>query len=166
MFLVETWADEERLKEVQRNLNFENLFFVEQNNRGGGLALYWSNLINLNVESYSKNHINAIINKGARDAWRFTGFYGEPVMHKCHESWDMLHQLSNRFKLPWLCSRDFNKIVRNSEKLGGSYKSHAQVQLFCDVIDECGFIDLGFIGSQFTWQKHFVDGHSIWERLD
>ncbi|XP_023911886.1 uncharacterized protein LOC112023514 [Quercus suber] len=40
------------------------------------------------------------------------------------------------------------------------------MQLFRDVIDECGFIDLGFIGSQFIWQKHFVDGHSIWERLD
>ena len=40
------------------------------------------------------------------------------------------------------------------------------MQLFRDVIDECGFIDLGFIGSQFTWQKHFMDGHSIWERLD
>ena len=40
------------------------------------------------------------------------------------------------------------------------------MQLFRDVIDECGFIDLGFIGSQFTWQKHFLDGHSIQERLD
>lgn len=106
--------------------------------------MYWSNSINLNVESYSKNHIDAIINKGARDAWRFIGFYGEPVTHKCYESWDMLRQLNNRFMLPWLCSGD-------SEKLGGSCRSHAQMQLFRDVIDECGFIDLDFIGSQFTW---------------
>ena len=35
-----------------------------------------------------------------------------------------------------------------------------------DIIDEYGFMDLGFIGSQFTWSKHFEDGHSIWERLD
>lgn len=40
------------------------------------------------------------------------------------------------------------------------------MQLFRDVIDECGFIDLGFVGSQFTWRKHFANGHSIWERLD
>ena len=25
---------------------------------------------------------------------------------------------------------------------------------------------LGFVWSKFTWQKHFVDGHLIWERLD
>lgn len=40
------------------------------------------------------------------------------------------------------------------------------MQLFRDVIDEYGFLDLGFIGPQFTWQKHFGDGHSVWERLD
>ena len=125
--------------------------------------MYWSNSIKLDVESFSRNHIDAIINKGARDAWRFTGFYDEPVMHKHHESWDILRQLHNRLKLLWLCAGDFNKIVRSSEKLEGSCRSQAQMQLFHDIIDECGIIDLGFIGSQFTWQKHFVDGHSIWE---
>ena len=40
------------------------------------------------------------------------------------------------------------------------------MQLFRDVIDECGFLDLGYVGEQFTWRKHFVDGHSLWERLD
>ena len=34
------------------------------------------------------------------------------------------------------------------------------------MVDECGFIDLGFSGHQFTWQKHFSTSHSIWERLD
>ena len=38
VFIVEIWANEIRLKEVQWNLDFENLFFVERNNRGGGLA--------------------------------------------------------------------------------------------------------------------------------
>ena len=40
------------------------------------------------------------------------------------------------------------------------------MQLFRDVLDECGFLDLGYVGNRFTWSKHFVDGHSIWERLD
>ena len=40
------------------------------------------------------------------------------------------------------------------------------MQLFRDVMDECGFMDLGYMGSPFTWQKHFANGHSIWERLD
>lgn len=40
------------------------------------------------------------------------------------------------------------------------------MQLFRDVIDECGFIDLEFVGKRFTWSKHFTNGHLIWERLD
>ena len=40
------------------------------------------------------------------------------------------------------------------------------MQQFREVIDECGFMDLGFKGSKFTWSKHFENGVSIWERLD
>lgn len=40
------------------------------------------------------------------------------------------------------------------------------MQLFRDMVDECGFLDLEFLGSQYTWKKHFANGHSIWERLD
>ena len=65
-----------------------------------------------------------------------------------------------------MCAGDFNEIVRQEEKLGEAIRHHHHMQLFRDIIDECGFMDLGFIGSQFTWSKHFEDGHSIWERLD
>ena len=40
------------------------------------------------------------------------------------------------------------------------------MQLFQDVINECSFMDLGFVGLKFTWARHFEDGRSIWERLD
>lgn len=40
------------------------------------------------------------------------------------------------------------------------------MQLFREVTDECGFLDLGFVGPKFTWSRYYVDGHSIWERLD
>ena len=65
-----------------------------------------------------------------------------------------------------MCVGDFNEIIGSSEKLGGSNKSQAQMQLFQDVVDECDFIDLGFSGHRFTWQKHFSTGHSIREWLD
>ena len=68
VFIAETWADEARLKDIQRQIEFENLFFVERNNKGGGLALYWRNSLDLSIDTYSKNHIDAIINKGKEDA--------------------------------------------------------------------------------------------------
>ena len=132
-------------------------------NRGGGLALLWKNSINLSVESFSKNHIDSIIDKGSNEASRFTGFYGEPDTQK---SWDLLCLLNWLFDFPWLCAGDFTDIVSSSKKLEGSSRSQVQMQLFREAIDECGFIDLDFSGSQFTWQKHFSNSHSIWESLD
>ena len=39
------------------------------------------------------------------------------------------------------------------------------MQAFRDVLDTCGFMDLGFMGLEFTWHgvRH---GQVIWECLD
>ena len=68
MFLAETWADKARLKELKRNLGFDKLHFVERLNRGGGLAIFWKNNVDLQVQTSSRNHIDAIVNKGADGA--------------------------------------------------------------------------------------------------
>ena len=39
---------------------------------------------------------------------------------------------------------DFNEITRQEEKVGGAIRAHSQMQAFQEVIDECGFMDLGF----------------------
>lgn len=65
-----------------------------------------------------------------------------------------------------VCAGDFNEIARSTEKKGGSNRDHAQMQIFRVAIDTCGFTDLCYLGSQFTWQNHFRDRHSIWKRLD
>ena len=39
------------------------------------------------------------------------------------------------------------------------------MQAFRDILDECGFMDLDFVGFPFTWHKHYPN-FTIWERLD
>ena len=56
--------------------------------------------------------------------------------------------------------------MRGSEKKGGSSRSHAQLQLFRDAIDECGFLDMGYKGNPFMWKKFYQSGQTILERLD
>ena len=48
---------------------------------------------------------------------------------------------------------------------GGGIRPHGQMQAFHDIIDECGFMDLGYVGSRFTWHKYF-DNYTVLERLD
>ncbi|KAK9997381.1 hypothetical protein SO802_022067 [Lithocarpus litseifolius] len=87
VFLAETWADEARLKQVQRKIQFENIFSTPRPNRGGGLVMFWRSSIDVSVVGSSMNYIDAIINRNKEGEWRFTGFYGEPKTHKRSESW-------------------------------------------------------------------------------
>ena len=40
VFIAETWADEARLKDIKQKIQFENMFVVPREARGGGLVLF------------------------------------------------------------------------------------------------------------------------------
>ena len=94
-----------------KKIQFENMFVSPRTTRGGGLVLFWRESVNLSMEGFDKNHIGAIINKNKGNKWRFTGFYGEPNTQKRIESWDLLRNLNQKFRVPWLCTGDFNELV-------------------------------------------------------
>lgn len=60
------------------DLKRDNLFIVPRVNIRGGLALFWKNGIVLEFMNFSPNHIDAMVNLGVDDAWRFIGFYRAP----------------------------------------------------------------------------------------
>ena len=61
---------------------------------------------------------------------------------------------------------DFNKIVSEFEKEGGSSRPRRQIKNFLDSINWCDLKDLGFVGPRFTWLYQRADGAQIRERLD
>ncbi len=40
------------------------------------------------------------------------------------------------------------------------------MQTFREALDDCGFIDLGYIGAPFTWCNNRFSGATVWEKLD
>ena len=86
MFLAETWLDKARLIFIQDKLKFEALLKFSREGRGGGMAVMWKKEVDFSVNMYSPNHIDAIINKGKEEEWRFTSFYGELGMRNNHIS--------------------------------------------------------------------------------
>ena len=164
--LVETMTDAARLELVQKNINFDHRWMVPTQGRGGGLVMFWKSTINPKVEGSHQYYIDATIDKGTDNEWHLTGFYSELETSKRREAWEILRQLNSCQGVLWLCVGDFNEITKQDEKLGGAFKPHNQMQLFRDVINECNFMNLGYVGPKFTWNKHFESGHSIWERLD
>lgn len=108
VFLMETKVDKAILERIGKKIQFSNLLVVPLHNTGGGLALFWPNDMNVDVQSFSPCHIDAIIDHGVDDAWLLTGFYGDPETASRANSWSLLQALSIRFNFPWVCIGDFN----------------------------------------------------------
>ena len=124
VFLSETWSDKEYMEKVHYDLEFDGLFTVPNNGQGEGLAMLWKSEIIVWVDSFSNYHIDAIVNGGTEDAWRLTGFYGEPETSRRSEGWNMLQMLSSKPKLPWCCFGYFNELLRVEDKQRGVPRSH------------------------------------------
>ena len=117
------------------------------------------------MDSFSGYHIDSIIDGNLKCAWRLTRFYGEPEASHRNDGWNMLRMLSSKPKLSWCCFGDFNELLEVQDKKGGVPRDHNLMENFHEVLDVCGFFDLGYSGLDFTWKRR-RRGELIWERLD
>ena len=68
VFLMETKVEKTTLERIGRKMQFANIFVVPQVNIVDGLALLWKADCSVDVQSYSENHIDAIVDHGVDDA--------------------------------------------------------------------------------------------------
>ncbi|KAM2450907.1 hypothetical protein TB2_008327 [Malus domestica] len=139
-------------------LGFQNAVIVASNGRSGGLCLLWNDEVEVVVRSSLPNHIDMECRIGGSSTWwRFTGFYGFQNIADCHLSWVLLSPLSRQSSLPWLYVGDFNEMLSAFEQLGGVGRRNSQMNGFREAVHDCGLVDLGFIGSEYTWTDNRDD---------
>lgn len=132
VFLTGTKKKNSGMTKVRIKVYFENGFYVQREGKGGGLAMLGKREVNLEIKSYSRHHIDAVVIKEvSRFQWRITRFYGHLETHRRKESWNFLDALNHQFNLPWLCFRDFNEILSSREKKGGPPRPQNQMESFC-----------------------------------
>ena len=79
LFLMETKYRRQKMEYIQVKMGFECMFVVDPIGRSGGLALCWNDAKLLEIQNFSRQHINAIVHKGDSGcSWKLTGFYGHP----------------------------------------------------------------------------------------
>jgi hypothetical protein len=98
--------------------------------------------------------------------WRLTGFYGQPKRSLRKESWRMMQFLRNETDLPWLCSGDFNEVLHVHEQMGGNEGQEWCMEGFREAVEYCGFRDLSYSGSPYTWDNRRDGTANIKIRLD
>lgn len=98
VFLLEMKMKIARLKRVKAKIDYANGFNVQREGKGGGLALFWRKEVDLEIKSYLRHNIDAVVTKaGSGFRWRLIGFYGHPETYRRKESWNFLATLNNQF---------------------------------------------------------------------
>jgi exonuclease III len=137
-------------------------------NRSDGLALFWSNNVNITIIGYNTNMIDCYLGSTNNDnLWRATGIYGFPQQDKKINTCDLISSLYNTNPYDqWLLFGNYNLIMSSSEKQGGRDNSYDSNYMLQDTLNSCNLVDLGYNGEPFTWTNNqATDGH-IKERLD
>ena len=76
-----------------------------------------------------------------------TCIYGPPIRKNKFAFWDSLLNEGNDYYGPWMCIGDFNMILSQSEKYGGTPFACSSKDPFLGFLDSFGMVDLGFVGN-------------------
>ena len=72
---------------IRSQLGFDGLFVVDPMGKSSGLALLWREVEEIEIQNFSRRHINAIVkNTTTGVQWKLTGFYGHLEWNKRKES--------------------------------------------------------------------------------
>ncbi|KAL5574544.1 hypothetical protein UlMin_016243 [Ulmus minor] len=165
VFLSETLCSKSQMERWRIKLGFTGMLIWEKKGRSGGLCLFWSDTISVQLLSGSKGHIDVLVTSHNSPCWRFTGLYGNPDSSLRIHFWNLLKRLGDSSDLPWLCGGDLNELLFSHEKQGGIDRAHYLMSNFRETLNYCGLADLGFRGPKFTWCRGNVT-NLIQERLD
>ena len=89
------------MSNIKNSLGLTQGLVVPSEGKSDGLALLWKLEVKVDTQTFSRWHIDAIINSGdSIRKWHLTGFYGNPDTQGRLESWACLHQLAKTNNLP------------------------------------------------------------------
>lgn len=116
------------------------------------MALLWKVMIQVDIVSYSHNHILANINeKNNNFSWRLTGFYRDLDKSKREQSWQLLKSLKPDYRTPQMVIGDFNEILFQNEEVRGKPKSEWPMSNIRQAIEHCQLLTLAQRGNIYTY---------------
>ena len=153
------------MESVKSSLKFDHFVVVKAKGKASGLCMLWKEGISASQVEFEENLITVKISNAVCE-WLFVGFYGPPYYLKKKKAWESLIGLLESFQGPWVYMGDFNYTLNKDEKKGGKRGSISETNHLKDLMFEFRAIDLGYLGSKFTWAKGNWGNIAIKRRLD
>ncbi|XP_020259105.1 uncharacterized protein LOC109835548 [Asparagus officinalis] len=133
------------------------------------IVILWNpNILNIQLISSSDQCITCTVKSldGKLDCV-ISSIYGFNQMETRKELWSELKSIHQTVgNTPWLLFGDFNAIISNEEKIGGSILHDSETEDFRNFINDCQLDHLKNIGCFYTWNNKQDHGSRIWSRLD
>jgi hypothetical protein len=127
-------------------LGYDHSFAISSSGRSGGIGLFWTNEIKIDILPNSQYHLDVKITEAEGDPWRLTCVYGEAQVPLRFKTWDVMKHIKSANALPWVCIGDFNEVLHQHENVGPAERNFAQMQGFRNAVDVCELADLGYEG--------------------
>lgn len=165
LFLSETKSNKTEIRRAQDKLRFDHSVCVEATGRAGGLALFWMNEASVNINLMNEHIIDFHVRNDNMSSWRMSGVYGWSESSQKFRTWDLINQVGTNNDQPWVLGGDFNEILLDSDKRGGTIGDFNSMSAFRDCLDANGLRDMDTTGNHFTWSNKRTEGY-IEEKLD
>lgn len=127
--------------------------------------MFWANDVDVRNRDKGDNFIDGDVCADNGLVWRITGLYGWPDSGQKFRTWEMINMLARNFDGPWLVGGDFNEVLKESEKNGGSACDFNNLCAFRDCLHTNDLRDIVASGHPYTWRNNRQEGF-IEERLD
>ncbi|XP_060961850.1 uncharacterized protein LOC133032047 [Cannabis sativa] len=167
LFLMETKLADNSITRLRLLLKFSNGLEVARIGLSGGIMLLWSDEIDVTLLNMGPTFFDCYMKFNGSPSFHFTGFYGAPDLASKSASWTLFQRFGDVAPLlPWLAIGDFNEILSNNDKSGGSFRRESHMEAFRTSLDKYFLQEVPYNGDPFTWTKNRTTPHALKERLD
>ncbi|XP_020249117.1 uncharacterized protein LOC109826498 [Asparagus officinalis] len=168
--LLETKIKDGNIQSIAKKIARDwNWFSNGNNNDIARIVILWDpHIMDIQINSFSAQQITcAVKTTDGRLSCIISSIYGSNHLVARKNLWSELSQIHQSIgNLPWLICGDFNALISNEEKLGGSMLSEADTKDFKQFIEDCNLLHLKTIGCFFTWNNKQDSTTRVWSRLD
>ena len=120
-----------RAENLRWRLGLKHVVVVDSTGTGGGLAMYWHELVDVHLIEKHRRFIDVYVRESSSSPWfRITFVYGEPRMEDKHFMWELMRRLHGALAEPWMLIGDFNEAMWSYEHFSACQRSERQMAAF------------------------------------
>ncbi|XP_060969470.1 uncharacterized protein LOC133036757 [Cannabis sativa] len=154
LFVMETKLRAGSIDRFKTQLSFDFGFEVPRRGLGGGLFLFWNDVVNLNVLSYSCSHIDCFVQMTDNINFHLSCYYGSPYSSGKLDCYTLLNRLYDVApSSPWLIIGDFNDYLALVDKSTNTMPPSNAMIHFNTFVSKYSLSPMPFKGNRFTF-KH------------